>query len=102
VASAAQHRLESQAPVAVVASKSSEGFAGTSPPAGYAKTATESRLTFLIHCAKLGIVFVLLKALLGALRAAINRVQISSLKPGASPTARSSASCNASATATSD
>jgi putative transposase len=54
----------------VVASKSSEGFAGTSPPAACAKTATKSRLTFLIHRAKLAIVFALLKALLGALLAA--------------------------------
>ena len=55
----------------MVARNSSEGFAGTSPAAAYAKTATESRLTFLIHRAKLTIVFALLKALLGALLAAM-------------------------------
>ena len=55
----------------MAASKSSGGFAGKSPPAAYAITATESRLTFLKHRAELTIVFALLKALLGALLAAM-------------------------------
>jgi len=55
----------------VVASKSSGGFGGKSPPAAYANTATESRLTFLEHRVKLTIVLALLKALLGALLAAM-------------------------------
>src|SRR5450631_2900735 len=46
-------------------------FAGKSPPAAYAKTATESRLTFLQHRAKLTIGFALLKALLGVLLSAM-------------------------------
>jgi hypothetical protein len=74
-----------------------------SPPAACAKTATESRLTFVADGVRMAGVFAILKALMGALLAAIKpRASLVVETPALRAAARGSAPGNTTAKAASD